>query len=88
MPDVIAAFQALPAGTHIGKYQGARYVFSKTSFANGKSWKLVAEQLDGTDYVSLNLYALQDRTVIRPCEMSLSKVCDFILGLRPEPEDQ
>ena len=88
MPDVIAAFQALPAGTHIGKYQDVRYVFSKTRFANGKSWKLVAEQLDGPDYISLNLYALPDRTVIRPCEMSLSKVCDFILGLRPEPEDQ
>ena len=88
MPDVIAAFQALPAGTHIGKYQDVRYVFSKTRCANGKSWKLVAEQLDGPDYISLNLYALQDRTVIRPCEMSLSKVCDFILGLRPEPEDQ
>ncbi|SDO36645.1 hypothetical protein SAMN04488512_102224 [Sulfitobacter litoralis] len=77
----LAAFHALPDGTHTGRYQTRRYVWSKSTFNTGKSWKLVAEELGGSDYISLNLYALASGTRLYPCEMPAAKVTAFIRGL-------
>lgn len=45
---------ALPMGTFHGTAHGRRYVFSKTAQAGGRSHKLVAHELGGPDYISLN----------------------------------
>tara|TARA_R100001369_G_scaffold2421_3_gene8042 strand:+ start:2301 stop:2441 length:141 start_codon:yes stop_codon:yes gene_type:complete len=42
---------------------------------------LVAEELGGSDYISLNLYALASGTRLYPCEMPAAKVTAFIRGL-------
>jgi len=77
----LTAFHALPDGTHKGRYAGRRYVWSKTAFRNGKSWKLVADELGGTDYISLNLYALASGARLYPCEMPAAKVIAFVREL-------
>ncbi|MCX8226249.1 MAG: hypothetical protein OTI35_09260, partial [Sulfitobacter sp.] len=77
----LTAFHALPLGTHTGSFNGKADVFSKSAFAHGKSWKLVAEELGGTDYISLNLYDLTDGPRLFPCEMSTEKVVTFVCGL-------
>lgn len=82
MQQFLTAFHALPLGTHKGSFQGRLYVFSKSSFAHGKSWKLVAEELGGTDYISLNLYDLASGPRLYPCEMPAEKVVNFVCGLK------
>ncbi len=81
-PAFIRAFDALPTGAYGGSYGGRRYRITKTVMATGRSQKLVAEELGGNDYVSLNLYRLADGTaLLKPCEMPADKVIGFILGV-------
>ena len=84
LPVFLTAFDALPSGTFQGQTPLGRYIVSKTSQAKGRSWKLVAEQLDGPDYISLNLYRTSSGAKLRPCEMPAEKVVDFVLRLTPD----
>jgi len=70
-------------GAFTGTAHGRRYVVTRSQVAGGKGDKLVAEALDGTDYISLNLYRLGTGARLRPCEMSARKVTDFVLALVP-----
>ena len=79
----LTAFDALPSGTFQGSALQGRYVVSKTSQAQARSWKLVAEQLDGPDYISLNLYRTTSGAKLRPCEMPAEKVIAFVMALEP-----
>ncbi|KMW58186.1 hypothetical protein AIOL_003157 [Candidatus Rhodobacter oscarellae] len=56
---------------------------SKHALAKGSAWKLVAEELGGADYISLNLYLTRERAHLRPCEMPQEKVVQFVEGLVP-----
>lgn len=82
-PAFLRAFDALPDGTFRGIAHGRHYVVTKTQFASGTSQKLVAEELGGRDYISLNLYRLSSGPRLKPCEMPARKVMDFVLDLRP-----
>lgn len=84
MHSFSVALAALPTGTFTGVAAGRRYVVTKSEFSGGKSVKLVAEELGGTDYISLNWYDLAAGAQLRPCEMSASKVTDFVLALMPD----
>ena len=86
-PGFLAAFDALPRGTFSGRAQGRRYVVSRSDFAGGASAKLVAHELDGPDYISLNLYRLASGARLRLCEMSRAKVEAFVLSLVPDAPD-
>ena len=57
---------------------------TRQDFSDGNSQKLVAEELGGSDYISLNLYRLTSGTRLKPCEMPEAKVVDFVLNLRPD----
>ena len=83
MQDFLAAFDALPFGRFTGAAHGRRYVAVKSGFAGGASQKLVAEELGGPDYISLNLYRTASGALLRPCEMPEAKVIAFVLALRP-----
>ncbi len=76
----LTAFDALPYGTVEGTFEGRRYVASKSKLADGQAQKLVAEELGGKDYISLNIYRLQNGPVLKPCEMSDAKVMAFVAG--------
>ncbi|WP_299813958.1 hypothetical protein [uncultured Jannaschia sp.] len=83
--EAAAALEALPLGTFRGRSGGKDWLVSRTLHAGGASEKLVAHALDGSDYVSLNLYRLDAGPRLRPCEMSAAKVVAFLLNLVPAP---
>lgn len=80
----LARLRDWPLGTTIGLSGGRRYAVSKSAYASGRSIKLVATELGGTDYISLNLYELAQAPRLAPCEMPLAKVLAFLSELRPE----
>ncbi|MEM7508364.1 MAG: hypothetical protein AAF415_16650 [Pseudomonadota bacterium] len=74
---------ALPDGYFQADFAGRHYGVVKRVFNAGRSVKLVGRELGGTDYISLNLYALADgRHLLKPCEMPAGKVVDFVAGLK------
>lgn len=78
----LAAFDALPRGSYGATYEGKRYRLIKSVLVTGRSQKLEAEELGGTDYVSFNLYRLQNGEVLlKPCEMTAEKVIEFVLNV-------
>ena len=78
MPMLFALVQKLPEGYCEGLYQGTRYGITRTSFNQGKSSKVYAKALGGTDFVSLNYYRTARQEVLKPCEMPQAKVLDFL----------
>lgn len=71
----------LPLGTFRGQAHGKDWIVTRAHVANGKGEKLVAEALDGSDYISLNLYHLAAGDLLKPCEMSQAKVRAFVADL-------
>ena len=68
-------------------YQGRRYLVIHNLFAAGKSQKLVARELGGPNYISLNFYGLTTGPRLCPCEMPAEKVISFLRGYRPDLKD-
>lgn len=73
----------LPEGYSEGTFHGHRYRLEKTTFNSGRSVKFYARALDGTDFVSLNLYLLASGEAVKPCEMPVEKVRAFVMGVVP-----
>lgn len=85
MPDPFRiALDAIPQGHSTGLFNGARYRLEKTVHTGGRSVKLYARDLAGTDFVSLNLYHLARGDVLKPCEMAEAKVRAFVIGYVPD----
>jgi hypothetical protein len=62
-------------------YNGRRYGVTRSVLTGGRSMKLWAEELGGTDRISLNIYAPPSgEPALRPCEMPIDKVTNFIVG--------
>ena len=85
--DVAPRLSAIPIDAGTGHYNNRRYLVTRSLFAAGKSQKLVAKELGGPDYISLNFYALKDGPRLYPCEMPAKKVISFLRGYRPDPKD-
>lgn len=81
------ALGALPEGMFRGIADTHRYVATKTVFNEGRSVKLVAEELAGTDYISLNFFLLKKGPLLKPCEMAEAKVVAFVLCFVPDQEE-
>lgn len=79
---VAEALLALPLGAFRGRSQGRDWLVVRSMFAGGASEKLVARSLDGTDYISLNLYRLTAGPRLKPCEMPAAKVAAFVADLK------
>lgn len=73
---------AWPRGYFTARYQGRRYGVTNAAHANGRSFKLYAEELGGTDRISLNIYHPPSRAepALKPCEMPVDKVTAFVTG--------
>ncbi len=80
-----AKLAALPLGTFRGHALGRDWTVSRSLVSGGKGEKLVAEALDGSDYISLNLYHLTAGDVLKPCEMPEEKVRAFVDDLTVVP---
>lgn len=78
----VAAFDHLPSGVYGGSYDGKRYRIAKATLVSGRSQKLEAEELGGSDYISFNLCRLASgECLLKPCEMPAEKVMDFVLSV-------
>ena len=80
----LKAFRALPLGAFTGQAHGRRYQVTRRTYAKGRSHELVARELGGADYISMNLYDLQSGARLKPCEMPEAKAGAFVLALVPE----
>ncbi|TFL20288.1 hypothetical protein DR046_00575 [Jannaschia formosa] len=78
MAEVLAR---LPLGAFRGRSLGRDWLVVRSVFAGGASEKLVARGLDGTGYVSLNLYRLAAGARLKPCEMPAETVARFVADL-------
>lgn len=81
MTPFLKALAAIPLGTSRGRFDSKSYAISKVNYAGGKSIKLVAEELGGSDYISLNLYQPASGPLLKPCEMPAEKVTAFVTGV-------
>ena len=79
-----ATLDALPDGTFTGEAEGRRYIVTRTLLGNGRTTKLVAEELGGRDYISLNFFDLARGEVLKPCEMPEAKGRRFVAALVPD----
>lgn len=74
----------LPRGASTVRYRGRRWAVTTTTYAGGRSLKLWAEELGGTQFVSANVYLGVDGERFRPCEMPEDRVLDFLRHWSPE----
>jgi len=69
----------IPEGYSERTYRGRRYGVTKTVFGGERTYKLFAEELGGSDFISCNLYVTRRGERLKPCEMPLEKVLNFLL---------
>lgn len=81
--DVVSRLKDWRNLTQTGTAAGKRYVTACSSFCEGRALKLVANELGGTDYISLNLYDLKRGARLYPCEMPAAKVIAFVRAFTP-----
>lgn len=60
-------------------FRQKRYLLRKETQLKGRLIKLYAEELGGTDFISLNYYPQIQDGLLKPCEMPEEKVITFIL---------
>lgn len=78
MIELLEQIQRFPMGYSMVHYDNKKYGVTRTDFNRGKSIKLYAEELGGTDFISLNYYITAKTERLIPCEMPTQKVIDFI----------
>ena len=71
---------ALPNGANNVMYNHQRYLLRKETLLEGRLLKIYAEELGGNDIVSGNYYPTMKKGMLKPCEMSDTKVIDFVLN--------
>ena len=72
----------IPEGYSEGIYKDRKYGITRTNFNSGKSLKIYAKELGGTDFISLNYYSTKNAELLKPCEMPESKVIQFLKEIR------
>jgi hypothetical protein len=78
------ALAKLPDGYVDGHFVNRPWGVTVKRSEDGKRTWLYAEELGGTDIVSFNLYRLAGPgSILKPCEMSSTKVVEFVLGFEP-----
>lgn len=85
--DFIRAYDRIPAGYSEGYHDGRRYGIRKEISDDKRRGSLVANELGGTGYISLNFYRLSSGVAkLKPCEMPEEKVVAFVSGVRLAPD--
>jgi peptide-methionine (S)-S-oxide reductase len=81
---IIKRIQLLNIGYQVISYKGKKYGVTRTDFNEGRSIKVFAEELGGTDFISFNFYMLKSGDQLKPCEMPVEKVLDFLTNYEIE----
>jgi len=76
--SLLHIIETIPEGYSTVLFENKKYGLTKTTFANGKSYKIYAEELQGTDFISLNYYLTSTSELLKPCEMPAEKVTRFL----------
>ncbi len=76
--SLLHIIETIPEGYSTVLFEGKKYGLTKTTFTNGKSYKIYAEELQGTDFISLNYYLTTTSELLKPCEMPAEKVIRFL----------
>ena len=76
--QLLERIQSLPEGYTRVHFEGKSYGLTKTTFNEGKSFKIYAAELKGTDFISLNIYLTKKAPLLKPCEMPAEKVITFL----------
>ena len=71
---------SIPGGYSEVQFEGKTYGLTRSDFNEGKSLKVFAEELGGTDFISFNYYMTKDQDYLKPCEMPKEKVLKFLEG--------
>lgn len=59
-------------------FAGKRYSLTRKDFNQGRSLKVFARELGGTDFISFNYYLTGQGRLLKPCEMPVAKVEKFL----------
>ena len=70
----------IPPGYSEVTYQGRRYALTRQDFNGGRSLKVFARELGGSDFISFNWYQTRQGGQLKPCEMPVEKVEAFLAG--------
>jgi peptide-methionine (S)-S-oxide reductase len=76
--SILKYIENIPEGYSQGKFSGSTYGITKAKYNSGRSFKMYAEELGGTNFVSLNYYITKEKDFLKPCEMSVAKVMEFL----------
>lgn len=83
----VSTLARMPEGYCEGRIVSRPWSVTVKRSRDGKRIWFYGEELGSTDIVSFNLYRLSKTgPVLRPCEMSSSKVIDFVLGFERETQ--
>lgn len=75
---LLDTIQYIPIGYSEVTFKNRKYGVIRSDFNNRKSFKIYAEELGGTDVISLNYYITSNKEILKPCEMPIEKVLDFL----------
>jgi hypothetical protein len=84
--DIVLKLDSLPDGSFRGTSCGKHYIVSKSTHADGRAIKLVAEELGGPAALSLNVYLLGRGARLYPCETTVARVVGFLRALSRDAE--
>ncbi len=76
--DLYKKIEKIPIGASEIQIDGKKYLVSRKDFNQGKSTKVYAEELGGSDFISFNFYKTAKGDRLKPCEMPVQKVLDFL----------
>jgi len=68
----------IPLGASEIWMEHKKYLVTRKDFNGGKSTKVFAQELGGTNFISFNFYITSRGQQLKPCEMPVQKVLDFI----------
>lgn len=79
---IFEKIKQIPLGYSEVLFEGRKYGLSRSDFNGGQSIKVFAEQLGGKDFISFNYYLTAGGHQLKPCEMPMEKVRQFLLSFQ------
>lgn len=73
--------ELIPEGASFVIFNDSKYLVTKEILQNGKIIKVYAKSLQNSDFISFNYYLTGKEVALKPCEMSVEKVQDFVSGM-------
>ena len=80
--NVLECINKISNGHSFGILNNKKYSITKEVFNSGKSFKIFAKELQGTNFISLNYYITSKKEYLKPCEMPKEKVICFLKNVQ------